>query len=181
MLSLVAIELIKEPVAVANSVWFTKVVSNEDVKLSKELNLLFAEDVNWLRDEVTFDKVPNLVSTDDVKLFSGFNIEIICDEPLTTPFVAFIAPFIVVAVTDPAFIILFPPKLKFPVIDLFPFARTYWVWSSCSNPKRFPCTDDAFTPAALKPITGLISCICVMFAEPDWTYIDATGTTPSLK
>ena len=59
-------EFIKEPVAFANSVWFTYVASKEDVKLSKLFNLLFAEDVNWLSDAVTFASVVNLVSTEPV-------------------------------------------------------------------------------------------------------------------
>ena len=66
VLSLVAIEFISDPVAFASSVWFTYVVSNDAVKLSKLFNLLFVEDVNVFRDEVILDSVVNLVSTEPV-------------------------------------------------------------------------------------------------------------------
>ena len=71
VLSFVAIELIKEPVADANSVWLTYVTSNEDVKFSKELNLLF-----WVVFVVSFEAVYE---------FNELNIPTTCDEPETVP------------------------------------------------------------------------------------------------
>ena len=61
-----------------------------------------------------------------------------------------------------------PPNPKLAAISLAPSTNKYWVWSSALNPNKFPCTEEAFIPLALKPITGLISSICTILAEPDW-------------
>jgi hypothetical protein len=67
----------------------------------------------------------------------------------------------VVAVADIVFTLnkSFPPKPKSPVICLPPSTNKYCWWSSAVSPNKLPCIEVAFTPLALKPITGLISSI----------------------